>query len=93
MSRDFLLTVITPTTGRPSLNRLIESIDGQTIAGQLFHFLLWDDVRDAAAQRPDAYESPQRRSLVLAAGFGRNGAAPGSPLRAVGLVEIGRAHV
>ncbi len=86
MSHDFQLTVITPTTGKPSVTRLIESVDKQTIANRIFHLLLWDDVRDAAAPRPDAYDSPGRRAIVLPAGFGRNGAAPGSPLRAVGLV-------
>jgi Glycosyl transferase family 2 len=86
MGPDYWLTVITPTTGKPSLIRLIESINKQTIASRVFHFLLWDDVRDAAAQQPDAYDSPQCRALVLPAGFGRNGAAPGSPLRAVGLM-------
>jgi hypothetical protein len=45
-----MLTVITPTTGKPALNDLIASVDGQTVAGELFHFLLWDNVRDPAAR-------------------------------------------
>jgi hypothetical protein len=80
------ITIITPTTGKPSLERLIASIDGQARGGATFHLLLWDEVRDVAAKAPESYNSPGRLSLVLPAGFGRNGNAPGSPLRAVGLM-------
>jgi len=81
-----MLTVITPTTGKPALNDLIASVDGQTIAGKLFHFLLWDNVRDPAARPPADYVGERRLNLVLPAGAGRNGEAPGSALRAVGLM-------
>jgi hypothetical protein len=80
------ITVITPTTGKPSLDRLIASIDGQSQRGKIFHLLLWDQMRDAAAKSPDTYNSGCRLSVVLPAGLGRNGNAPGSPLRAVGLM-------
>ena len=45
------ITVITPTTGKPSLDRLIASMDRQT-GGTVFHLLLWDQMRDAAAKPP-----------------------------------------
>lgn len=80
------VTVITPTTGRPSLQRLISSIDAQTIGGNVLHLLLWDNVRDPAAPPVRSFEAPHRLNLVLSSGFGRNGNAPGSPLRAVGLM-------
>jgi hypothetical protein len=80
------LTVITPTTGKPSLSKLIRSIDSQDIEMGIVHLLLWDNVRDPAAGAPDSYESALRHSIVLPAGTGRNGKAPGSPLRAIGLM-------
>jgi hypothetical protein len=82
------LTVITPTTGRPSLDALIESMDRQTIGNPPFHILLWDNVRDAAARAPESYNSEMRMSMVFPPGFGRSGDAPGSPLRAIGLMMV-----
>ena len=86
MAQPFDITVITPTTGKASLEHLIASIDRQTQGDTTFHLLLWDEVRDAAAKAPESYNSGRRLSLVLPAGLGRNGNAPGSPLRAVGLM-------
>ena len=80
------ITVITPTTGKPSLDRLVSSIDRQAPGGATFHLLLWDQMRDAAAKAPESYNAARRLSVVLPAGLGRNGNAPGSPLRAVGLM-------
>jgi hypothetical protein len=80
-----VLTVITPSVGRPGLARLIESIERQDIGPSIFHVVLWDDHRMAGGTGPEA-SSPRRIHLELPAGFGRNGEAPGSPLRAVGLV-------
>lgn len=80
----FELTVITPTTGKASLTDLIHSIDAQAAA--VFHILLWDDVRDQSARAPESYAAPNRISLVLRGGLGRNGDAPGSALRAIGLM-------
>ncbi len=48
------ITVITPTTGKPSLDRLIAGIDGQPPGGTIFHLLLWDQMRDAAAKSPES---------------------------------------
>ena len=78
------LTVITPTTGKASLARLIESIDAQS-RGRIFHLVMWDDKRDSAMD-PAALNGPSRFSVVCPNGSGRNGDAPGSILRAVGLV-------
>jgi hypothetical protein len=80
------VTIITPTIGRPSLQRLIESIDKQTESGMTMHLLLWDQHRDSNARTPESYNSERRQSIVLPAGTGRNGDAPGSPLRAIGLM-------
>src|SRR5262245_16205222 len=80
------VTIITPTTGKPSLDRLIESIEQQTVSGATFHLLLWDNVRDPAACTPESYNAENRKSIVLPAGFGFNERAPGSALRAVGLM-------
>ena len=85
-SRDRLLTVITPTIGRAGLETLIESIAAQSIAERICHIVLWDDFRAPEARNPADYDASNRLSLVLGDGFGRNGDAPGSPLRAVGLM-------
>lgn len=86
-AHDCVLTVLTPTIGRAGLDALIASIDAQTLgASKIFHILLWDDVRAPEARPHAAYDGPRRLSLVLGAGFGRNEQAPGSPLRAVGLM-------
>jgi hypothetical protein len=79
------VTVITPTTGRPALDTLVRSIDKQNQASTVFHLLLWDQKRDTS-RAPETYNGPDRLSLVLPDGMGRNGKAPGSPLRAVGLM-------
>ena len=80
------LTVITPTTGKSGLDRLIKSIDSQTEDVGVRHILLWDNVRSPEARDPRDYETTNRFSIVAPAGFGRNGNAPGSRLRALGLV-------
>jgi hypothetical protein len=80
------VTVITPTTGKRSLDDLVQSIDMQSVHGATFHLLLWDNVREPDARPPESYNGVGRLSIVLPDGFGRNGNAPGSPLRAVGLM-------
>jgi hypothetical protein len=79
-----LITVITPTTGKESLGRLIESIDSQS-KGRVFHLLLWDDKRDSDLN-PESFNSASRHSIVAPNGSGRNQDAPGSILRAAGLM-------
>jgi hypothetical protein len=80
-----MITVITPTTGKASLLKLIESIDRQTVPGQTFHLLLWDDYRDSDLD-PFSLNGPTRFSIVAPPGSGRNGQAPGSLLRSIGLM-------
>jgi len=80
------VTVITPTTGRATLRELIASVDRQSTSMTAVHLLLWDDVRAAAAAPPESYQAANRYSIVLPPGSGRNGAAPGSALRAIGLM-------
>lgn len=80
-----MITIITPTTGKASLLKLIESIDRQTVPGQTFHLLLWDDYRDSDLD-PFSLNGPTRFSIVAPPGSGRNGDAPGSLLRSIGLM-------
>lgn len=80
-----MITIITPTTGKASLLKLIESIDRQTVPGQTFHLLLWDDYRDSDLD-PFSLNGPSRFSIVAPPGSGRNGDAPGSLLRSIGLM-------
>jgi hypothetical protein len=84
-SNKFLLTVITPTIGRSNLDRLVESIDSQTISNKIFHLIMWDEYRESGSKMPENYNSERRWSINLPWGMGKNGSAPGSPLRAVGL--------
>jgi hypothetical protein len=81
-----LLTIITPTTGRPSLLRLIESIRSQDGDAAVMHLLLWDDKREPGGATPQELEAHDRTSLVLPSGFGRFGEAPGSAMRSIGLM-------
>jgi hypothetical protein len=81
-----LFTIITPTIGRPTLDVLVETIEQQSLANVAFQLLLWDDRRHPEARPPESYNGPARHSVVLPPGSGRNGDAPGSPLRAIGLI-------
>ena len=81
-----VLTVITPTIGRDILDRQIESIDAQTVAGQIFHLIMWDEKRIEGAKDPESYNGPNRFNIVLPWGLGRYKGAPGSSLRAVALM-------
>lgn len=80
-----LVTIITPTTGKASLSSLIESVDQQTVTNSTFHVLLWDDKRDSDVD-PQSFNSANRFSIVCPSGTGKNGDAPGSQLRAIGLM-------
>jgi glycosyltransferase involved in cell wall biosynthesis len=80
------LTVITPTIGRACLDRQIEAIAAQEGGIEIFHLLIWDDYRSPEARSPESYNSSTRFSIVAPPGSGRNEAAPGGILRAIGLM-------
>lgn len=82
------ITIITPTTGKDSLDKLIESIADQDFDASVYHLLLWDDYRSEGSKSPESYNSDNRRSIVFPPGTGRNGSAPGSMLRAAGLTLV-----
>ena len=84
------ITVITPTTGKPSLSRLIDSLEIQTES--YWHLLIWDDVRDPRARDPESYRNDTTHSLQLP-GRAVQGAAAGSALRAVGLMAANTPYV
>jgi hypothetical protein len=85
-----LITVITPTTGKPSLDRLRESLRAQKTP--YVHLLLWDDVRDEKAGSVSAYEDASTQCLSLK-GRMVQGRAAGSALRAVGLMAANTEYV
>jgi len=84
-----ILTVITPTIGRPSLSNLIDSIVKQNVP--VMHLILWDDVRDThgitpmECSRPDEHYSVNhieiKGNMVI-----NKGLAAGSSLRSIGLM-------
>ena len=82
------VTILTPTTGRRSLHTLMASIDAQQLPTRPLHILLWDAQRAADAPAPESLDAPHRWSLVLPPGFRGHGLAPGSALRAVGLMLV-----
>ena len=94
---DAQITIITPTTGKKSLFKAIESLEKQNILYE--HILLWDDKRDDDFLYPHPetlkIKSPydldsrlggnSRYSIVVPGSFVQ-GRASGSSLRAVGLM-------
>jgi Glycosyl transferase family 2 len=86
MLKNKTLTIITPTIGRNSLLKLIDSIDNQSTSNLTHHLVMWDDYRISEVITPEYLESQARQSIVMRGNFGRNGHAPGSPLRAVALM-------
>jgi len=101
---DPLVTIITPTTGNKNLNRLIASVERQSVP--YVHLLLWDDVREGEYFYPDpstmkvrsplGVESKSewsiRYSIVLRGKMVR-GVAAGSALRAVGLMAADTPYI
>jgi len=95
-----LVTVVTPTTGSPSLCRLVESMNQQTVPW--VHILLWDDKKwdSIAAVYPievDRFEVDMpngcdRYSIEIPGSFIK-GQACGSALRAVGLMAANTPYV
>jgi len=94
-----LLTIITPTTGKDGLFRLISSIEKQKIP--YFHFLLWDDKREDSflfpdsamvLKQPEDLNSANRHSIVLPGNM-IQGKAAGSALRSIGLMAATTPYV
>lgn len=83
---NFLVTVITPTIGRKNLDKLIQSIENQTIGDKVFHILMWDEVMEPSSWEPEMYNDENRMSIVLPWSLGKNGNAPGSALRSVAMM-------
>jgi len=94
---DQSITIITPTTGKKSLFKAIESLNNQGVAYE--HILLWDDKRDEDFLYPDpktmrtknpfdlnfCSNGSCRYSVVIPGSFVQ-GVAFGSSLRSVGLM-------
>lgn len=77
------VTVITPTTGKKSLTRLVESIKRQKVP--VYHFLLWDKNRDGEFVK----SSEEKNYICDSISLNWNvitKQSPGSALRAIGLV-------
>lgn len=95
-----MITVITPTTGEPSLERLIKSVDSQDVP--CVHILLWDNKREGEYLYPDsttlkvkdpyAFNIKNRYSIVIPYSTVR-GSAYGSALRSIGLMAAQTEYV
>lgn len=101
---DPLITVITPTTGSRSLNRLMESMDKQSV--RWVHILLWDDKREDHYLWLDeqnnvkdphvcqaSYHYENKRYSIVVPGTFVQGPAAGSALRAIGLMAANTPYV
>jgi glycosyltransferase involved in cell wall biosynthesis len=95
-----IVTIISPTTGKSSLYKLIESIDKQSIPN--VHILLWDDKREddflypdsktMEVQNPYSLNGTNRYSIVIP-GLFVQGNAYGSSLRSLGLLAANTPYV
>lgn len=94
---DKSVTIITPTVGKSTLFKSIQSLDMQDVTYE--HILLWDDKREGDFLYPDPktmkVKSPYdldfcangcRRYSIVVPGTFINGSAFGSSLRSVGLM-------
>lgn len=79
------LTVITPSTGRKSLKKLIQSIKAQKNSDEIYHIILWDDFRqdDAIKEKPEDFNNDNTLSIYVPGDLGN---PFGSHLRSVGLL-------
>jgi hypothetical protein len=95
-----MITVITPTTGTSSLDRLIKSMDEQDVS--FVHILLWDNKREddylypdsetLKARDPYCFNGPNRYSIVIP-DYTVKGTAYGSALRSIGLMAAQTEYV
>jgi len=86
------ITIITPTTGKNSLFRAIESLEKQDVLYE--HILLWDDKLEGdflypnsemRVKQPEDIASDSRFSIIIPGNMVQ-GRASGSALRSVGLM-------
>jgi len=102
--QDIPIAIITPTTGKKSLDRLITSLNGQSIPW--VHVLLWDDKREGEYLYPDpsSYKNKSPKDLNSKSSHGLRysieipgsmvqGGAAGSSLRAIGLMAVNTPYV
>jgi len=90
-----LITVITPTTGKRTLERLMQSMEKQNVPW--VHILLWDDKReDDYIKKPYGVKISNpaciRYNIVVPGSFIK-GQACGSALRAIGLMASNTKYV
>ena len=98
-----VVTIISPTTGKKTLFRLIESIEKQNVP--YIHILLWDDKRedsflfpntDMKIQQPEdlttCNQLGHRYSIVIPGNM-VSGAAAGSSLRAIAMMAANTVYV
>lgn len=78
-----IVTIITPTTGKPSLLKLIDSIKKQNIF--VHHFLLWDNKKEGPFINSHKISNYICDSINVSANV-VSGRAFGSALRAIGLM-------
>ena len=98
-----LVTIITPTTGKKTLFRLIDSIEKQNIS--YVHILLWDDKRedsflfpgpDMKTQQPEDLNMSSQlgyRYSIVIPGNMVLGSAAGSSLRAIAMMAANTIYV
>lgn len=92
---DKLLTIITPTTGRVSLNKLIDSVQKNNINNDIVHLILWDSKQDGLEPRHienyianNGYKDVH--NIVIPGDVGKHW---GSGLRSIGLLSATTEYV
>jgi glycosyltransferase involved in cell wall biosynthesis len=85
MIKNKKLTVITPTTGRKNLIRLIDTIRTQNNSDEIYHIILWDDFRQDDSQDLNFEQLNNEHTLSIYIP-GDLGTPYGSHLRSVGLM-------
>lgn len=97
------LTIITPTTGKDSLFNLINSIKKTDFNGEIIHYLLWDNLKQGKFNQglkpsdlDECFLQGHLQYTVKSIDFNERivqEGAPGSSLRAVGLMAANSTHV
>lgn len=97
------ISIITPTTGKNGLKKLIQSINSQGVTFE--HIILWDDKREDEFLYPDAQtiktKDPyslneignNKRYSIVVPGNMISGSASGSALRSIGLMAASSPYI